>query len=67
MYVYVIYYIISIHSLHTEGDIIPTVAVAQSLTFQSTPSTRRETLPVSFWIIPLIFQSTPSTRRETFQ
>ena len=79
--------IISIHSLHTEGDLfqvppmpeplnfnplpphggrlhqIPPLAVRS--TFQSTPSTRRET---GGWLKEVrhsLFQSTPSTRRET--
>ena len=35
---------ISIHSLHTEGDIMPIVIFFFSPAFQSTPSTRRETV-----------------------
>ena len=79
---------ISIHSLHTEGDAELTAMAAEAsqnfnplpphggrqqkiqqikiqLTFQSTPSTRREThsMAISAWFS--IFQSTPSTRRET--
>ena len=35
---------ISIHSLHTEGDLAGEVAAGNKTLFQSTPSTRRETL-----------------------
>ena len=37
--------IISIHSLHTEGDLIWLIGLMAFLIFQSTPSTRRETVP----------------------
>ena len=39
-----ILYLISIHSLHTEGDRYAMVSGANSSSFQSTPSTRRETV-----------------------
>ena len=34
---------ISIHSLHTEGDMVDAAYQTYVITFQSTPSTRRET------------------------
>ena len=58
--------VISIHSLHTEGDSCNISSARHPTAFQSTPSTRRETPSQS--IVPEIsksFQSTPSTRRET--
>ena len=80
---------ISIHSLHTEGDIIkpfiekfsvnfnplpphggrPTAFCVNVVTstFQSTPSTRRETSESVVGIRRNAFQSTPSTRRETYK
>ena len=58
--------IISIHSLHTEGDPTFCCCALFSMSFQSTPSTRRETnrLRCHRHHTPP-FQSTPSTRRET--
>ena len=38
---------ISIHSLHTEGDAISSEPIAATISFQSTPSTRRETSATS--------------------
>ena len=35
--------IISIHSLHTEGDVVSSPNTPYIFSFQSTPSTRRET------------------------
>ena len=59
-------WIISIHSLHTEGDTMCLDFHGKLLTFQSTPSTRRETNCAVFRRFLLsLFQSTPSTRRET--
>ena len=56
---------ISIHSLHTEGDHPRMRLRRMPETFQSTPSTRRETPHYLAFMILLTFQSTPSTRRET--
>ena len=80
---------ISIHSLHTEGDLLSRkkstkskhfnplpphggrlcaiIIIRKEVIFQSTPSTRRETL-FSIYASSFLdlFQSTPSTRRETF-
>ena len=56
---------ISIHSLHTEGDSALYFLSPSTLLFQSTPSTRRETLGMGGHYIHWTFQSTPSTRRET--
>ena len=80
--------LISIHSLHTEGDCSEACRRAShgyfnplpphggrqrkrnnkspELTFQSTPSTRRETLSRKRVDFMEKFQSTPSTRRETY-
>ena len=57
---------ISIHSLHTEGDVQLANTIVQVTIFQSTPSTRRETRETLHVINDyILFQSTPSTRRET--
>ena len=56
---------ISIHSLHTEGDLFFVGFAAANHTFQSTPSTRRETYIRDDEDMSKLFQSTPSTRRET--
>ena len=57
--------IISIHSLHTEGDPDCTKQSGSRNPFQSTPSTRRETFWSLWEVLRKKFQSTPSTRRET--
>ena len=57
--------IISIHSLHTEGDETHLPHPSAKLLFQSTPSTRRETRSAIPRSLAVPFQSTPSTRRET--
>ena len=57
---------ISIHTLHTEGDLLEEAKRTGKSLFQSTPSTRRVTvmvLPSTLCSSP--FQSTPSTRRVT--
>ena len=57
---------ISIHSLHTEGDVAEYNGKCNYGGFQSTPSTRRETAMRSSTCGGTgKFQSTPSTRRET--
>ena len=57
---------ISIHSLHTEGDVDSVAFFSWELSFQSTPSTRRETSGNRRRNCNSHkFQSTPSTRRET--
>ena len=56
---------ISIHSLHTEGDMKSSQFRAFLGSFQSTPSTRRETGHTQIDTHSRKFQSTPSTRRET--
>ena len=57
---------ISIHSLHTEGDEKYPPSTSMTTAFQSTPSTRRETVLNRIdRIVMRLFQSTPSTRRET--
>ena len=56
---------ISIHSLHTEGDECYVDYPAAIKKFQSTPSTRRETVEKVYETLRKAFQSTPSTRRET--
>ena len=57
--------LISIHSLHTEGDTGQAVTLKIRTEFQSTPSTRRETVSQKGGKHSTTFQSTPSTRRET--
>ena len=57
--------IISIHTLHTEGDAEATDAVVIRRAFQSTPSTRRVTRRETPPLTEFPFQSTPSTRRVT--
>ena len=57
--------VISIHSLHTEGDSCNISSARHPTAFQSTPSTRRETCAACPFLPRLGFQSTPSTRRET--
>ena len=58
--------LISIHSLHTEGDTGQAVTLKIRTEFQSTPSTRRETTQKLIdKLNRMLFQSTPSTRRET--
>ena len=56
---------ISIHSLHTEGDLHISLLLHLQNAFQSTPSTRRETETYAATFREDLFQSTPSTRRET--
>ena len=56
---------ISIHTLHTEGDRAVRAVHVQAVIFQSTPSTRRVTLPCVAMTQLRLFQSTPSTRRVT--
>ena len=59
------YAMISIHTLHTEGDGEQTSGESTS-GFQSTPSTRRVTSAGAVGKTTLYgFQSTPSTRRVT--
>ena len=55
--------IISIHSLHTEGDEKYPPSTSMTTAFQSTPSTRRET--VLNRIDRIVMRLFPSTRRET--
>ena len=56
---------ISIHSLLAEGDPATPAKARSTARFQSTPSSRRETLRGVQSGGKNIFQSTPSSRRET--
>ena len=56
---------VSIHSLYAEGDCKTADPVQKDKTFQSTPSTQRETRASGICDLSLWFQSTPSTQRET--
>ena len=57
--------VISIHTLHTEGDAFIFAMTSSPLPFQSTPSTRRVTGDIITNNFMVVFQSTPSTRRVT--
>ena len=57
---------ISIHTLHTEGDVEGQQVCRDQVRFQSTPSTRRVTQEQINQRLQIFqFQSTPSTRRVT--
>ena len=56
---------ISIHALREEGDRRTVYALSRLNRFQSTPSARRATSPLSSSNFATLFQSTPSARRAT--